>query len=783
MTVDVALLLAITFAALLLFATGWLRVDVVALGVLCTLALGGLVSPGEAVSGFSNPAVVTVGAMFVLSEGLSRAGIADAIGRWLIRAGGRSETRVVAVLMLTAGLLSGFMNSIGVVALLLPVAVRLARRLGLAASRLLMPLAYGTLLGGLTTVVASAPNLLASTALRNAGFPAFRLLDFAPIGLPLLVAGTAFVALLGRHLLPHAGLPERERGRQDLRAQYGLQERIFAVRVPAGARVAGKTIAETGLGSVSGLIVIALSRAGRTDALPSHTTTLAEGDLLLVQGRLDRFDALRRWSGLEIERETPLVRRLLSEQIPVYSLEIAAESKLIGSTLRHREFRDTYSANVLAIRRGSHVRRTRLAELQLAAGDVFLVQFRRDALGQLERSPDFSAVESVAETDVEADWHLEERLFAVRMPSDSALAGVTLRESRLGDAFDFRVLAILKKSELLPMPAPEEVLEAGNLLLIQGREEDLEVLRGLQQLEIEQDATPYLGVFDQGDLEVVEAVLRPHSPLVGKTVAELRWRERRQVELVAIWRGGRPVRSGLDAMQLEAGDALLFVGPLRQLAAMSEDPDLVILDPVAAAPVDLRKMPIAGALLVGVMGSALLGWAPISIAALAGATLMVITGCLRIEDAYRAIDWRAIVLIAGMLPLGIALEQAGAAALFAREALTPLAAHGPWAAIGGLYFVTALGTLMVPTAVLVVLMAPIAISASLELGIPPATAMMAVAVSASASLMSPISHPANVLVMGPGGYRFSDYLLLGLPLTALNAALAALLLPLLWAIR
>lgn len=170
MTVEIAVLLAIVSTALLLFATGWLRMDLVALLVLASLAITGLVSAAEAVSGFSNAAVITVGSMFVLSEGLSRAGIADVVGRWLLGAGGRSEARVIAVLMGTAGLLSGFMNSIGVVALLLPVVVRLARKTGIPAPRLLMPLAYGTLLGGLTTVVATATNVLVSTALREAGF-------------------------------------------------------------------------------------------------------------------------------------------------------------------------------------------------------------------------------------------------------------------------------------------------------------------------------------------------------------------------------------------------------------------------------------------------------------------------------------------------------------------------------------------------------------------------------------------------------------------------------------
>jgi uncharacterized protein with PhoU and TrkA domain len=425
----------------------------------------------------------------------------------------------------------------------------------------------------------------------------------------------------------------------------------------------------------------------------------------------------------------------------------------------------------------------RLAERELEAGDVLLVQCRRARLTALERSSDFASVTEVTEAGLETSWHLQERLFVVRLPAESELSGVTLSESRLGDAFDFRLLAILRAGDLLAMPEPEAVLAGGDLLLLQGREEDLEVLRGLQQLEIERDATPYLGIFDQGDLEVVEAVLHPHSALVGKTAGELRWRERRQVELVAIWRGGRPYRSGLDAMRLAAGDALLFVGPVRQLAAIAEDPDLIALQPITTSPVDRSKMPLAGGLMLGVVGAALLGWLPISIAALSGATGMVLTRCLRMDDAYRAVDWRSIFLIAGMLPFGIAMEQTGAAALLAGAALAPIAAYGPWAAVAVLYGMTALGTVLIPNTVVVVLMAPIALSASAAFELAPSTAMMAVAVAASATLLSPISHPANVLVMGPGDYRFLDYLTLGLPLTALNVLVILLLLPLLWPVR
>jgi di/tricarboxylate transporter len=209
--IEVLLVLGILGVSLVLFVTERIRMDLVSLLVLCALALTGLVTPAEAVAGFSNPAVITVWAMFILSEGLSRAGFASMISRGVLNVAGRGEARMIAVIMLVAGGLSGFMNNIGVAALMLPVVVDVSRRSGIPAPRLLMPLAFGSLLGGLTTLVGTSPNLLASGALVEGGFEPFTLFDFTPLGLIILGTGTAFVVLVGRHLLPKTA-PLRDGG-------------------------------------------------------------------------------------------------------------------------------------------------------------------------------------------------------------------------------------------------------------------------------------------------------------------------------------------------------------------------------------------------------------------------------------------------------------------------------------------------------------------------------------------------------------------------------------------
>jgi di/tricarboxylate transporter len=785
MTIEIALVLGILLIALVLFVTEVLRMDLVALLVLGTLGVSGLVSPAQAVSGFSNAAVITVWAMFILSEGLTRTGIANILGQQLLRVSGRSEISLILVVMLTAGGLSAFMNNIGVAALMLPVVVNIARRTETPPSRLLMPLAYGCLLGGLTTLIGTPPNLLISDALTQSGARAFQLFDFSPVGLGALAVGTLFVALVGRLILPQKDPSGASnlRSQRNLRTLYGLQERTFVMRIPQESVLIGKTLADTRIGSAVGLIVIALDRGNRIEALPSRQTVLQGGDKILVQGRLDRFEELRRWSEVVIEREAPLLQSLVSDRVKLVEVMVATDSAMVKELLHHTEFRRRFGANVLAIRRNDLVRRVNISHVPLRGGDFLLLQGSEESLTKLERSKEFSEIRPVSEDDLMETYRLQESVFVIRIPKGSRLGGSTLAQSRLGDAFDFRLLATFREGMLQLMPEPDELVLGGDLLLLQGRPEDFDELRGLQELEIENRVSPQLGNFESDRLAVLEATLAPHSPLAGTSMAEINFREKHGLELIAVWRSGRAIRSDLDRLQLQFGDALLLIGPRKKLAVFSDDPDFLALTPIGTSPPDTQRAPLASLIMLGVVGSVVTGALRIEIAAIVGASLMVLTRCLNMEQAYRAIDWRAVFLIAGMLPLGIAMQETGTAQYLAGRVMEALGDFGPWPVIMGLYVVTAIGTMIIPTAALVVLMAPIVLSASADMGIAPQTAMMAIAMAASASFTSPISSPANMLVMGPGGYGFSDYLKLGIPLTVIVFIVVMLLLPLFWPLQ
>ncbi|MGB5164197.1 MAG: SLC13 family permease [Woeseiaceae bacterium] len=781
MTFEIAMVLGILVVSLILFISEVIRMDLVALLVLATLAISPLVDPADAFAGFSNSAVITVWAMFILSEGLTRTGIADIIGRQVMRLAGRREIAMVFVIMVTGAVLSAFMNNIGVAALMLPVVVDVARRTGIPPSRLLMPLAYSTLLGGLMTLIGTPPNLLISEAMTQNGYEAFKLFDFTPIGGAIMVIGVAFVALFGRLMLPKGKVKgDKHVSQRSLRSRYKLHDRTFMMRVPRDSVLVGKTLAESRIGSSTGLIILSLIRGGRSETLPGRQTVIRGGDGLLVQGRIDQFRELRRWSDLVIEREAPVLKSMVAEKIRYAQVTIAEGSPVVADLIRHAAFRSRFNVAVVGLWRRKRYRLTNLAYVPLKAGDKVLVQGELEAIEQLEKYSDFTEVEVFDEERLREKYHADERLFVVRLPKDSELHDVTLEKSRLADVFDFRVVAVFRDGELGVMPRGDTVLEAGDLLLIEGQPGDLDVLRGLQELELDTKVPASMGTFESERLTLMDATLDPRTSLAGSTAGELNFRERYGIELAGIWREGAPVTTDLADERLQIGDALLLLGPRDRLQLLSTDSDFLVLTPLGQEPPDTRRAPLAAAIMLAVVLSVMLGYLPIAIAAVAGCAVMVLTRCLDMEQAYRAIDWRAIFLIAGMLPLGTAMQDTGAATYLAGQVMNLLGDAGPWPVIMGLYVLTAMATMIIPTAALVVLMSPIVLSAMADMGLQPETAMMAIAMAASASFTSPISHPANILVMGPGGYRFVDYLRVGVPLTIVVFITVMILLPILW---
>ncbi len=782
MTPDIVMILLILAASVVLLVTEWIPMEVTAMLALAVVALVGLVKPVEALSGFSNPAVVTVWAVFIISGGLTRTGVASALGSIVLRMVGRSESRMIVVIMTTAGVLSAIMNNVAVAALMLPVVMDIARHTETPPSKLLMPLAYGSLLGGLTTQIGTPPNILVTDALRDGGLRPFTFFDFTPVGLVVMASGILFMVVVGRHLLPVRDVArESARGRPaDWKSQYALQEGMFSVRIPAASMLVGKTLAESRMGSVLGWNVIGITRGDRTLLAPGPADDLQAGDLLTVEGGAEGLDELKNWRELVVEAGDIHIEEAFGAGILLGEVRLPGNSPYVGKTLNAIGFRARFGVDVLAVRRGDLVRRAKLQDEMLARGDILLVSGSREQLSAFEAAPGWEGFRHVPPAELTERYQLHERLMVMQVPEDASLVGRSLKESRLADAVGSRVLGIVRGSDPMFPPEPEEVLRAGDRLLVEGRRADFQILEGLEHLEVERRPPPDVETLVSGSTGLVEAILSPHATLEGKSLRQLNFREKYGLSVLAIWRGGQSYRFNLRDMALRFGDALLLLGPRSKLELLGREADFIVLTETAQETLRREKMSTALIILAGVLAPVIAGWVPIYIAVVVGAALMVLFGCLTMEEAYRQIEWKAVFLIAGMLPLGTALDQTGAARLIAEGVVALVGPLGSQAVMAGLVMLTFASTCFVPTAALVVLMAPIVLNTAQDVGASPYALMMAIAMAASASFMTPISHPANILVMGPGGYRFMDYFKIGGLLTLVIMVVLIWVLPFFW---
>jgi len=586
-----------------LFVWNRLRFDVVSMLALLAVAIAGLVPSDQLFAGFGHPAVITVAAVLVISQGLVNGGVVDAVARLLGKVG-RNAVLQVITLTLVVSLCSAFINNVGALALLMPVAIWMSRKSGRSPSLLLMPLAFGSLLGGTITLIGTPPNIIIASY-REAG--SFGLVDFAPVGLTITAAGILFIGLIGWRLTPKRDDPAAGD------KLFSVGDYVTELRVPEGSDYAGSTLHNlltAGEGDKS-VVVLALIRGDKTSPAPSTYSVLRAGDLLLVEADTESLQEFVDFTGLAL-------------------------------------------ANVVGA-------------------------------GENEDSDEQAAEDS-------------------------------------GKA----------------RPAAESAET--------------------------QIAT--------GDVRLTEAIITPSSQLVGRTTNRLNLRERYGLNVVAVARQGHRLKKRLADIRFRSGDILLvqgyedtLMGTLQQLGCL----------PLAERELSLGKQNnlwLAGGLFLAAIAVILFGWLTPPVALVACAVAMVLTRLLDAPEAYRAIDWSVIVLLAAMIPVGQALESTGGAALIAGQILDVAAGQAAWVALTIILVGSMLLSNVVNNAAAAVLVAPIALGISAQLGLSPDAALMAVAVGTSCAFLTPIGHQSNALVMEPGGYRFGDYWRLGLPLSAVVTATA-----------
>jgi len=574
--------LIVTLIAAVLLITEKLRPDLAALLVLAALGLSGVVTPAETFAGFGGSAVMTIVAISIISEGLRQTGVTRSLGRWMYRLAGASESRQILVAVLTAAGLSLVMNNIAAVGVLLPAVMTLARRGKIAPSRLMMPLAYGTVLGGMATLLTTA-NLIVSGALRDAGQEPFGLLDFLPIGGPIVLIGTLYMLTLGRKLMPQPGgsnetLPQQLH--QTLSRLYGLDQNLHEIEVLETSPLAGRSIAAGRWAQTAHLRILSLTRGERVGLAPDAEEIVQIGDRLLTQGIPD----------------LPLLE---------------------GLGLRQRQ--------------GKH--------------------------------------ESLEVTD----------------------AGITL----------------------------------------------------------------------------AELIITPHGALAGRSLQQVDFRENYNLNVLGIWREGQPIQEHLAELKLRVGDALLVQGEAARLQQLHHHPDLVLLEEDPDAASRPRKFKLALVIALATLVLAALDLFPIAVVVFAGAGLLMVAGCLDMNDAYRAIEWKAVFLIAGMWPLSTAIRTTGLADQAIQGLLSVLGHTAPLALALALILVALLITQIMSSQVAALVLAPLALVAAQQVGADPRALGMAVALGCSLCFPTPFGHPVNIMVMTPGGYAFRDYLRVGLPLTVI----------------
>jgi di/tricarboxylate transporter len=378
------LILGLIGIALALFAFEVVRPDLVAMGVTLILLLTATVTIEEGFSGFSNPAVITVVCMFILSSGMVRTGVADYLAGLITRMGGTRPSLLTLAVMATVGVMSAFMNNIGAVAVMLPAMFLIARKSKYPATKLLMPLSFGSLLGGLTTLIGTPPNLLCSMALRDAGFDGFRMFDFLPTGAAVMGTGMLYMAVVGRYLIP-----VREESRS-LTEQYHLKGYLTEVVIPDKSPLVGKRLVESNLREDFGLTVLRVRRRGVTTFVPSPATVLEAGDCLIVEGDVEPVVKQKDGRVLHLYAETKFdAETLTGDDVQLAEVAVAPNSFLLRRTINQGLLRRRHNVLVLALRRRGRTVHEQFTTIPLAVGDVLLVQGSSEAIGEMARSPDF----------------------------------------------------------------------------------------------------------------------------------------------------------------------------------------------------------------------------------------------------------------------------------------------------------------------------------------------------------------------------------------------------------
>ncbi len=377
------------------------------------------------------------------------------------------------------------------------------------------------------------------------------------------------------------------------------------------------------------------------------------------------------------------------------------------------------------------------------------------------------------------EYRLADYLTELKVPKDSKIIGKTWNEIRSKEDQELHLIKLLR-SRKATWRASETKMEEKDVLLVHGHVDRLIRLKDEHGLEMQVDVTMTDQKLKSAEVMLFEALIPPRSRLEGRTLRTADFVRRYGCVVLGLQRRGRVIRERLADIHLENGDTLLLQGNKEDVTRVMRSTDLVVTNELTELHVRRDRAIIALGLVVGVVLLAALNVVPILLAAVMGAVGMVISGCLTIEEAYQAIDWKVVFLLGGILPLGLAMEQTGAARWLTETILGPVAGSAPFIVLAALYITTAVLTEAMSNNAAAVLIAPIALSLAAAMGVSARPFLVAITFAASTSFATPIGYQTNTMVYAPGGYRFFDYMRVGAPLNLIFWGLAVLLIPLIW---
>lgn len=768
MPFETTLFLGILTGMVVLFLTERVGHDLVALLGLLFFILLGYLTPREAFSGYSSTVVLTLIPMFMVGGGLRVTGVAESTAAIIARWFGKGEATTVLVVMLLGCFISSFMNNVAATALLMPTVIGLAQRTSNSPSRLLIPLTFASVLGGATTLIGTSQNIIVSEMLGAETGSSLRFFDYTLLGGAASIVGIIYMVFFGRRLLP-ARVKPNQPGQINLPALYHLHRNVFTLRVPPDSRLTGRSLAGLHFGESLNVNVVSIIHSREKVHAPGPRDRIYGGDLVLVNGEKEELLNLLRFRGVTT---APMDRSLFAQHFAEKAVKV--KESQAGRTVRELNILGKYGVMVLAIARGdSRLIFENLAERPLAEGDTLyiLVSNDTDFTMLLE---DFDFVELTPAERSEFDRQLAEKLKIVSLPPYSALDDVTLRESNMSALTGLTILAITRGDEILIVSDSEFKLKSGDNLIVLGDDHKISYLSILGDLELlsEEASTKMLESPDAG---LIEVVLAPRSQLISKTLSQVSFREKYDMNVVGLWREGRAIIKNLKQIPFKFGDALLLHGLRSKMPVFSQDPDFVLLND-SRTPTDRQhKMFFSLLSIFLILSMSTTGLFTIEVAAWVAAAVLFLSGTLSMQEGYREVDWRVVVLIGALLPISLIIEKLHLVEAFSRVFMDYLGSAGPITMLFIISILTSLVSQALEGSLSVIIFVPLALAIAAQYGIDLKMTAVMIAVSASNAFLAPISHRSHLLVMGAGAYRLRDYLRSGFPLTiAMQAVVFAL---------